>query len=425
MQNKDQISYTTKTDYWWILKMALRDSRKNKSRLLLFISSIVLGIASMVAISSFSDNLKKDIDLQAAELIGADLVVDSRKELSEEAQHLVDSIKSISSAFAEEKSFASMALFEKNGGSRLVEIRALGGNFPFYGKLETLPESAESSFRTGKSALVDKTLMLQFNAEVGDQVVIGTQKFTIAGTLTNAPGQSGISSSVAPAIFIPLEYLESTGLLQKGSRVSYNFYYQFPKTTDVGNLLEKLDTPFELLGLDGETIQMRKESTGRSFDDLTGFLSLVGFVALLLGCIGVSSAIQIYIREKLNSIAILRCLGVKSYEAFLIYLIQIVGIGFVGAVAGAALGVLIQQFIPFLLQDLLPVKVSNDISWFAVLQGILIGVVISVLFALIPLISIQQVSPISTLRASFQASGRKPLKTLIGVYVLIFVFVGA
>src|SRR3546814_9038409 len=102
--------------------------------------------------------------------------------------------------------------------------------------------------------------MLKCNAEVGDQVVIGTQKFTIAGTLTNAPGQSGISSSVAPAIFIPLEYLESTGLLQKGSRVSYNFYYQFPKTTDVDNIVEKLDAPFELEGLDGETIQMRKRS---------------------------------------------------------------------------------------------------------------------------------------------------------------------
>src|SRR3546814_5772417 len=101
MQNNDKVSYTTKTNFWWIFKMALRDSRKNKSRLLLFISSIVLGIASLVAISSFSDNLKKDIDLQAAELKGADLVVDSRKELSEGDHHLIDSIKRISIASAE------------------------------------------------------------------------------------------------------------------------------------------------------------------------------------------------------------------------------------------------------------------------------------------------------------------------------------
>jgi len=427
MQNNDKVSYTTKLNFWWILKMALRDSRKNKSRLLLFISSIVLGIASMVAISSFSDNLKKDIDQQAAALIGADLVVDSRKELSENGQHLIDSIKGISSASAEEKSFASMALFEKSGGNRLVQIRALGGNFPFYGKLETVPESAESSFRTGKSALVDKTLMLQFNAEVGDQVVIGTEKFTIAGILTNAPGQSGISSAVAPAIFIPLEYLDSTGLLQKGSRVNYNFYYQFPKTTDVDNILEKLDAHFEEEGLDGETIQMRKESTGRSFDDLTGFLSLVGFVALLLGCIGVSSAIQIYIREKLNSIAILRCLGVSSRQAFLIFLIQVAGIGLIGSVLGAAFGVLIQQLLPIILQDLLPVAVSNDLSVIAIVKGIALGVFISILFALLPLIGIHTISPLNTLRLSYEENdGRKnKFRTLVYGLIVLFILVFA
>ena len=427
MQNNDKVSYTTKLNFWWILKMALRDSRKNKSRLLLFISSIVLGIASMVAISSFSDNLKKDIDQQAAALIGADLVVDSRKELSENGQHLIDSIKGISSASAEEKSFASMALFEKSGGNRLVQIRALGGNFPFYGKLETVPESAESSFRTGKSALVDKTLMLQFNAEVGDQVVIGTEKFTIAGILTNAPGQSGISSAVAPAIFIPLEYLDSTGLLQKGSRVNYNFYYQFPKITDVDNILEKLDAHFEEEGLDGETIQMRKESTGRSFDDLTGFLSLVGFVALLLGCIGVSSAIQIYIREKLNSIAILRCLGVSSRQAFLIFLIQVAGIGLIGSVLGAAFGVLIQQLLPIILQDLLPVAVSNDLSVIAIVKGIALGVFISILFALLPLIGIHTISPLNTLRLSYEENdGRKnKFRTLVYGLIVLFILVFA
>src|SRR5690606_32699979 len=112
----------------WLVKMALRDSRKNKSRLFLFISSIVLGIAAMVAISSFGDNLKADIDQQAAALIGADLVVDSRQTLSENARKLVDSLRDISSAFAEEKSFASMVVFEKDGGSRLVQIRALSGD---------------------------------------------------------------------------------------------------------------------------------------------------------------------------------------------------------------------------------------------------------------------------------------------------------
>src|SRR5690606_21340607 len=129
----------TNLNFMWVLKMALRDSRKNKSRLFLFISSIILGIAAMVAISSFSDNLKKDINQQAGELIGADLVIDTRKALEDSTQQLVDSLKGLSSDNAEEQNFVSMVVFQNNGGSRLVQIRGIAGNYPFYGKLETLP----------------------------------------------------------------------------------------------------------------------------------------------------------------------------------------------------------------------------------------------------------------------------------------------
>src|SRR5690554_2806952 len=107
----------------WLMKMAVRDSRKNKSRLLLFISSIILGIAAIVAISSFRDNLTKDIDRQAAALIGADLVIDSRKAWSDTSLQLIDSLKELSIQYAEEKNFVSMVLFVKSGGNRLVQIR--------------------------------------------------------------------------------------------------------------------------------------------------------------------------------------------------------------------------------------------------------------------------------------------------------------
>jgi len=427
MSNKPNASTFRALNLGWIIKMAIRDSRRDKSRLFLFIASIVLGIAAVVAISSFGDNLKKDVDGQAAALLGADLVIDSRKALSENAQYLVDSLKEISNASAEERSFASMVVFGKNGESRLVQIRAIQGNFPFYGELTTIPESAEHSFREGKRALVDKTLMLQFNAGIGDEIGIGYEKFIIAGTLEKAPGQTGLASAMAPAVFIPLSYLESTGLLQKGSRINTIFYYQLPTEVETDKLLEKLDKRFEQEGLDVETIEMRKESTGRSFEDLTGFLSLVGFIALLLGCIGVSSAIQIYIREKLNSIAILRCLGVSAQQAFLIFLVQVAGIGLLGSLVGAALGLLIQQFLPIILQELLPLTVSNAISWMAIGKGVLLGVFISVLFAWLPLAGLRRVSPLSSLRVSFEEKRDRQgrLEIMIGACIVLFILVFA
>jgi putative ABC transport system permease protein len=405
----------------WLITMAWRDSRRNRSRLFLFISSIILGIGVLVAIYSLSDNVKKDIDNQAKTLIGADLVIDNNKPVAPEFQPLLDSI---GDRRAHELSFASMVMFTKTQGTRLVQVRALEGDFPFYGKLETRPVSASIQFRKNQQALVDKTLMLQFNAKPGDSIKVGEVTFMIAGTLNKAPGSTGISTSVAPAVYIPMKYLADTKLQQKGSRISYRFYYKFDKPTNVEELVTTLEPKFEKDGYDFETVESRKRNTGRTFEDFTQFLSLIGFIALLLGCIGVASSIHIYIKEKLNSIAILRCLGVNGLQAFLIFLIQIVAIGFIGSVIGAILGIAIQQILPTVFKDFLPVEISVNLSWKAIAQGITIGVIISALFALLPLVSIRNVSPLNTLRLSVEHTTPKRdyLRWLIYLLIILFIY---
>lgn len=407
----------------WLFLMAWRDSRKNKARLFLFISSMILGIAALVAIYGIGDNLTKDIDRQAATLIGADLDVRTSKSPDAAARKFTDSLRKQADAYSEEQSFPSMILFMKGGGTRLVQIRALSGNFPFYGDIETTPKSAAKTFRDKQDVLVDKTLMLQYQAKVGDSVQIGKVNFRIAGILNQAPGQTGFSSTIAPSVFMPLRYLKATNLAQKGSRINYNFYYKLKSQTDVDAMVTRLTPAFERHDLDQDTIKSKKESTGKSFSDVTKFLSLVGFIALLLGCIGVASAVHIYVKEKMQSIAILRCMGLSSKQAFLIFLIQITIIGFIGAVAGAALGSIIQQVLPIVFKDFLPLELQVTISWKAIGQGILLGVIISILFSLLPLISIRKVSPLNTIRVSdhTESTSKDPWRWF--VYLLIFGFI--
>jgi putative ABC transport system permease protein len=401
--------------------MAWRDSRRNLSRLFLFVSSIILGIGALVAIYSLSNNLNRQIDEQAATLIGADLEFSTNKIPPPHIQKIVDSIGDQRS---EERSFSSMVYFPKNGGSRLAQIRALGGAFPYYGSLESDPAGAGTSFRKGQGALVDKTLMLQFNIVPGDSIKIGNVTFLVSGTLLQAPGQTGIGASVAPPVYIPLHYLEQTGLSQKGSRINYKYYFKFDKPVDVEAMMKTLDPRLSAEGVYYDTIQSQKEDTARSFRDLTRFLSLVGFIALLLGCVGVASAIHIYVKEKVNTVAVLRCLGVKSSQAFLIFLIQILGVGLIGSVIGALLGTLIQQFLPAVLQSFLPIELESDLSWSAIGQGIGLGVIISLLFALLPLIFIRKISPLNTLRMSIQETSlsKDPLRWLVYGLILLFVF---
>ncbi len=412
----------TSMSFSWLAKMAWRDSRRNRSRLLLFISSIILGIAVLVAIYSFRDNLQRDIDEQAKALTGADLIIESRKPVSVAMSEMLDTLGNERST---ERSFASMLYFVKSQGNRLVQIRALQGDYPYYGTIETTPVSAGSDFKNGRNALVDQALMLQYHAAVGDSIKVGALAFKIEGVLDKAPGQTGISSSVAPIVYIPLQYLEETGLNKIGSRISYKYYFKYNQPAVVAKVLKKIQPKLDKEGMDAKTVESSKEDTGRSFRDVNRFLALSGFIALLLGCIGVGSAIHVYIGEKLGSIATLRCLGVKAREAFLIYLIQIACIGLIGALAGAVLGTLIQFALPAVLKDFIPVEMTMHISWIAISQGMVLGLLISVLFALPSLLSVRKISPLNALRASFEKASvaTDPYKWLVYALILIFIYV--
>lgn len=403
----------------WILKMAFRDFRKNVAKLLLFVSSIVIGIAALVGISSFGDNLSQDIDNQAKELMGADLELKNNQPLGDQPTD------SIATRIAEEINFASMVVFPATDDSRLTQVRALAGEYPFYGKLETLPESAESSFRSGgRKALVEKLLLAQFNAQVGDSIKIGELTFLIEGELQKVPGQTGITASVAPAVYIPMEYVEATGLIQYGSRLNYLRYYELPSDQDPEVLKTTYEAQWDEARIDADTLADRKRSTGRSFQNLSNFLSLVAFIALLLGCVGVASAVNVFVKEKLASVAVLRCLGVSSLDAMMIYLVQILIMGLLGSLLGAGLGTLLQFALPAVFKDFLPVAVTVQVSWTSVGFGVLTGLFVSVLFALLPLLKIRKVSPMATLRpeAGETKISRDPLRWAVIVAILLFIF---
>lgn len=406
----------------FILNMAWRDSRRNRARLLLFISAIVAGIAALTAVRSFSVNLTGDIDREAKTLLGADLLLGANQPAPDS---LLQPFALPGGEQAKALNFLSMVRFPSNGGTRLSLIRALEGNFPFYGKWKTDPTDSWQTFRQGKTALVDHALMLQFNIKPGDSIQIGNVTFRIEGDLLSSPGRAGIASSIAPVVFIPMQWLDSTGLVQRGSRIDYQYFYKMPAGTDPAAVVKPYEKALEKANLDWDTVESRKENIGQAFGNFSTFLNLVGFVALLLGCIGVAGAVHIYIKDKLPTVAILRCLGASGRKAFYVYLVQVAGIGLLGALAGAVLGSLLQKLLPWLAKDLLPIEnVSTAISWGSVAQGVLLGLSVAVLFALLPLTGILRTSPLRTLRASYgeQESVSRGLR--FGVYALLFFAIG-
>lgn len=402
------------TSFVW--KMAWRDSRSSRRRLLLFSISITLGIAALVGIGSFRHSLSQAIDDQARSLIGADLVVESTRPFRAEDEAL---LHSLGEPQAREVRFSSMGVFPRSNSTRLVHVRALGGDFPFYGAMETVPTPAARDFRAGARALVEESLLFQFHAKVGDPVKIGDLEFTIAGALRKIPGEASAAGSFAPRVYIPLQDLAATNLLKPGSIAHYRDYVKFPEGTDVAQRIEILAPQIQRLGLEYDTVAKRKKDLGTALENLYRFLNLVGFVSLLLGAVGVASAIQTHLQQKTRTGAILRCLGMSSRGTVLVYLLQTAAMGLVGATTGATLGVAMQRIFPRILKTFLPLAIPTTIAWEPIVRGVLIGFAICILFALPPLLRFRRLSPLRVFRADVDQHSTKRDPILWLVYALI------
>jgi putative ABC transport system permease protein len=292
--------------------------------------------------------------------------------------------------------------------------------------METDPEAAARDFRKGSRAVVDESLLLQFHSRVGDTIRIGDAQFTIVGVLKKVPGDTSARASLSPRVYIPLQNLAETNLLKPGSVARYHAFVKFPAGVDVEQRIATLAPQIQQLGLEFDTVEKRKKNLGAALENLYRFLNLVGFISLLLGAVGVASAIQAHLQQKTRTVAILRCLGASGQKATAIYLLQAAAMGLAGAGAGGALGVAIARVVPTFFRSSLPFPVSSDIALAPAISGMAIGFGICVLFALPSLLSVRRISPLQILRGSDEVSpaSRRDFPKWI-VYVLIAVGVTA
>jgi len=400
----------------WVWRMALRDMRRGMRPLVFSMLCVVLAVASVVVAFSFRVNVFNSIQAQSKSLLGADLALDSRAPFSPEAEQL---IRSLGGEQSRQIGFGSMAYFPGSGDSRLVQVRAIAAGFPFYGALETEPSLSLASFHGGSNALVDDNVMLQFNAKVGDRIKIGEYEFTIAAKLKKIPGETLVFSLISPRVYIPIQYLPRTQLVQRGSLVRYRVFFKLPPGTDVDRLVGSLTGQLQRLQLDADTVSKRTASIAASMDNLSRYLRLAVFVAVLLAGVGVASVMHVYAKEKTRSVALLRCIGAPPGETLAVYLLHVLLLTAISSLAGAALGVAIQYQLPRALKDFLPVATVITISRAGVGAGLAIGLTTALSFALIPLLPLRRISPLLALRTDFEFDGRRRDPLVIATYLLI------
>jgi len=393
--------------------------------MLLLVAAIATGTAALVAINTFTANLRSAVNAEARSLLGADLALATRAVPTDSLSRLADSLAcggaTPCAGRATVTTFGAMGYIPTHTGVRLVRVTAVEGRWPFFGTITTTPAGAWPRLQTDRVALVDPAFLTALGAAVGDTLALGKLRLPIAGTVDHVPGDVGIATAFGPRVFIPGGLVGETGLLGFGARAEYDLYLQLPAGTNVQALADTLKPALRAERVRVRTVQDEQRNLGNALERLGRFLGLVALVALLLGGLGVGSAVHVLIRQKMETIAVLRCLGGSSRQVFTMFLVQAAGIGLLGSTLGAAIGLGVEQLLPRVLGEFLPVTVTPTVSWPALATGLGLGLWTAVAFAMIPLLGVRKISPLATLRRPYDVERRQPRDrwTIAAVLLLV------
>jgi putative ABC transport system permease protein len=398
----------------WVWRMAWRDSRSQRVRLVVFSLAIVSGIAALTAIHSLKASVERGIASEAKSLLGSDLRVSSRKEINRDE---VYRLSQMASRVSRETSFPSMMNFLPEKGARLVQVRGIGGEYPFYGKVETRPADAWEKLRGGGGVLLEPAMLDQFGVEIGDEVELGGVRLEILGVVDKPAPRGSRFSGFAPEAYVQLGDLERTGLLGKNSMASFQVHLEIPGGRIPEELKDEVREEFQNDSWRLETPEDRRENLGDALDNFQKFLGLIALASLALGAIGVAGAVHAHVTRRIPTIAILRCLGCPGHLAFGIYFAQAMALGLFGALLGAGLGIGMQMGLLEAFKGELPVSVEPSPEWKVVAQTATTGFAVCCGFALLPLMKIRGISPAVTLRSG--GALKSGFLRALPVYVLL------
>jgi putative ABC transport system permease protein len=395
-----------------MLRMAWRETRGAGRHVAHMLACITFGVAALVAVGSFGDSVGRTIASSARSLTGGDIEIRSPRPLPPEAAQAVTDLGARGVVAAGVRELSAMALVPEDGSvprSLLVELKAVGAGYPLYGRVRADPDRPLDELIGGGRALVHESFLLRLGLRAGDRFRLGASEFTVSGVIREEPDRPLGLLSFGPRVIVANGDLEATGFVQPGSRVRYRTLLRLPERADPDAIRDALAAH---IGASARVTTFGQTQPGlrRMWDQLTSYLGLTGLVALLVGGIGVGAGVRAFITEKVMTIAVLKCLGARWRAVLGTYLLQTAGLGLAGSLIGAALGSALQPVLAPILSSLVPFPVVLAVSPGAVVRGIAMGVGVTLLCALGPLLAVRRVPPALILRREVDHAlpGREP-----------------
>ena len=402
--------------------MAWREARASWPRFVFFFICIAIGVGAIVGVGLFATNVEDVILRDARSLLGGDLEISSRRQLSDSGHRILDSLSSRGIAISNVSQLAAMAADHDQKSetdqamlaTQLVELKAVDEFYPFYGTVEVDPpgplsrllatQNVECSQAPCYGAIVQESLLISLGLERGREIKIGQALFKVTAILLKEPDRVASAFSLGPRVMISREGLAAAELVKRGSRIRERYLLRVPDTLAIPPLLGELRGRFGQEGVRVSTYKDAQPRIRRFLDQLSTYLGLIGLTVLFVGGIGVACTIQGFLSQKMTSIAILKTVGADATVIMQTYLFQSVMMGAIGSLLGAGLGIGVQFLLPILLKGLLPSSLVFHLSLIPILKGISLGLVSTTVFTLWPLLTVRHVPPALVLRREIDQS---------------------
>lgn len=407
-----------------LFKLAFKEIFNTPKFSLFFIINLMLGLIGFIALDSFKLSIHSHISNQSKNILAADIDVSSYWELSEDDENWLESLLKEQTGKSRQVQF--MTMISAPNSSRLVEVVAVDKNYPLYGSFKTQYPANSSGNKLDSPSVSNSEVWVQpellpaLGVNVGDSVKIGKLHINIGNVLTDAPGNSFWSAGITQKVFIGLEQLNDTGLIQFGSRRRYHYLYQLPDSADIQAVKKRLESAItEKFGSSPSifvrTHQDAVEQTSRFLGYLNDYLGLVALVALFLAGVGAYYLFRNYLSDNIRGIAILMTLGATRLQTYGIFLFCISLLGTVSSLIASISAIGVLPLINLILADFLPTGFHAYLSLKSVLVAILIGLLGNLVFCLPTLNKIRFIKPTVLLQNSTAQNGFSKQFSLLSV----------
>lgn len=397
----------TSRDSWRLAaKIGWREARASSSKFLFVVLAIALGVGVLSGVRGFCAAFRQMLLRDARILMAADISARIYHEPSPDEQQALAELVSRGATITNIIETPSMMNSAAVSRPLLVSVKAVDpADYPFYGEIELIPAQELAAALSPSSVVVSDDLILRLGVDVGESVRLGDESFQIAGILSIEPDRMTGSMNVGPRVMLSEEALNRTGLIQVGSRASRRFLVKLP--TD-GLSVEEARTALQE-GLPGSRVADFREThptIRRGLDRATNFLSLVSLIAMIVGGLGVAMAMYSHLQQRLDTIAIMKCVGARSQQIVRIFALQALALGTLGSFVGVTLGLIVQGIAPLFVAQYFPGTPTLGWQPWSAIQAGSVGILTSLLFSLPTLLSIRNVRPALIFRRDMEGSPR-------------------